>query len=152
MAFRGWPFPSQSRNRARSASLLSQSRRNSTVLVCRKAERTIFDISAAVEAASFKARLVHLGTSAGAQATLPSAAIRGKMLVIMGLSYAAAPPDTKRAGYEWLIGAAARGELSVEIEALPLERVAEAWQRVEAGAHRKIVLVPATPAQEGDDR
>src|SRR5882762_9161574 len=52
VAFRGWPFPSQSRNRARSASLLSQSRRNSTVLVCLKAERTNFDISSAVEAAT----------------------------------------------------------------------------------------------------
>jgi NADPH:quinone reductase-like Zn-dependent oxidoreductase len=108
--------------------------------------------AAAVQAASFKARLVHLGTSAGAQATLPSAAIRGKMLVIMGLSHGAAPPETKRAGYEWLIGAAARGELSVETEALSLESVAEAWQRVEAGAHRKVVLVPAARPQQGDDR
>jgi NADPH2:quinone reductase len=108
--------------------------------------------AAAVNAASFKARLVQLGTSAGAQATLPSAAIRGKMLMIMGLSYGAAPPETKRAGYEWLIGAATRGELSVEAEALALESVAGAWQRVQAGAHRKIVLVPAARAQAGGDR
>lgn len=108
--------------------------------------------AAAVEAASFKARLVQLGTSAGAQATLPSAAIRGKMLVIMGLSYGAAPPDTKRVGYEWLTDAAARGELSVEAESLPLESVAVAWQRVQAGAHRKIVLAPSARAREGDER
>src|SRR5207248_468216 len=52
--------------------------------------------AAAVQAASFKARLVHLGTSAGAQATLPSAPIRGKMLVIMGHSNFGAPPDVRR--------------------------------------------------------
>jgi 3-dehydroquinate synthase class II len=74
------------------------------------------------------------------------------MLMIMGLSYGAAPPETKRAGYEWLIGAATRGELSVEAEALALESVAAAWQRVQAGAHRKIVLVPAARAQAGGDR
>ena len=106
--------------------------------------------AAAVEAASFKARLVHLGTSAGAQATLPSAAIRGKMLLIMGLSHGAAPPEIKRAGYQWLIDAAASGELSVAVEALGLESVGEAWARVEAGAHRKIVIRPALRSQEGD--
>jgi NADPH:quinone reductase-like Zn-dependent oxidoreductase len=97
---------------------------------------------AAVEAASFKARLVQLGASASAHATLPSAAIRGKMLDIMGHTNAGAPPEIKRAGYEWLLSAAARGELSVEVEELPLESVGEAWARVQAGAHRKIVLVP----------
>jgi NADPH2:quinone reductase len=101
--------------------------------------------AAAVNAASFNARLVHLGTSAGAEATLPSAAIRGKMLEIMGLSNFGAPPAARREGYDWLTAAAARGELSVEVDALPLDRVGEAWARVRAGAHRKIVLVPATP-------
>jgi len=42
VAFLNWLFPSQRRNRARSASLLSQSRRSSTVLVGRKPERTSF--------------------------------------------------------------------------------------------------------------
>src|SRR5437879_6419964 len=45
-------FINQARNRARSRSLLSQSRRNSMVLACLKAERTSFTISAAVQAAT----------------------------------------------------------------------------------------------------
>jgi NADPH:quinone reductase-like Zn-dependent oxidoreductase len=108
--------------------------------------------AAAVEAASFGARLVHLGTAAGAEATLPSAAIRGKMLVIMGHSNFAAPLEVRRAAYTRMAEAATRGELSVEVEQLALERLDEAWARVQASAHRKIVLAPAPGAPRGGGR
>jgi NADPH:quinone reductase-like Zn-dependent oxidoreductase len=98
--------------------------------------------AAAVDAASFAARLVHLGTAAGTEATLSSPSIRGKMLVIMGHSNFASPPEIRREAYARLADAAAEGKVRVEAEALPLEQVAEAWRRVEAGSHRKIVLVP----------
>jgi NADPH:quinone reductase-like Zn-dependent oxidoreductase len=97
---------------------------------------------AAVNAASFGARLVQVGAGAGAQATLPSAAIRGKMLVLMGHTNFAAPPAVKREAYRRLAEAAARGELRVETDPLPLEQVAVAWERLAAGSHRKLVLVP----------
>jgi hypothetical protein len=38
--------------------------------------------------------------------------------------------------------AAAAGEIKVEVDPLGLDRVGEAWQRLAAGSHRKIVLVP----------
>jgi NADPH2:quinone reductase len=98
--------------------------------------------AAAVDAASFAARLVQLGTAAGTEATLSSASIRGKMLVIMGHSNFASPPELRREAYARLTGAAAEGKVRVEAEPLPLEQVADAWRRVEAGSHRKIVLVP----------
>jgi NADPH:quinone reductase-like Zn-dependent oxidoreductase len=97
---------------------------------------------AAVDAASFGARIVQLGAGAGAQATLSSPAVRGKMLVIMGHTNFAAPPEVKREAYRRLAEAAAAGELHVQSESIELERVAEAWERLAAGAHRKIVLVP----------
>lgn len=96
---------------------------------------------AAVEAASFRARLVQLGAAAGAQATLPSAAIRGKLLSILGHLNFAAPADLKRAAYERMLDAAAAGKLAVEIETFALERVEQAWARVQEGSHRKVVLV-----------
>jgi NADPH:quinone reductase-like Zn-dependent oxidoreductase len=96
----------------------------------------------AVNAASFGARLVQLGASAGAEATIPSAAIRGKMLVIMGHANFAAPPEIKREAYLRLTEAAARGELRVDVDPIALEQVGEAWRRLGAGSHRKIVLVP----------
>jgi NADPH2:quinone reductase len=73
---------------------------------------------------------------------VPSAPIRGKLLVIMGHSNFAAPPEVKREAYMRLAGLAGGGELRVEVQPYELERVAEAWEQVVAGAHRKIVLVP----------
>jgi NADPH:quinone reductase-like Zn-dependent oxidoreductase len=97
---------------------------------------------AAINAASFGARLVQVGAGAGADATLPSAAIRGKLLVIMGHTNFAAPPEIKRDAYRQLADAAARGELRVDTDPLPLEQVGEAWDRLASGSHKKIVLVP----------
>jgi NADPH:quinone reductase-like Zn-dependent oxidoreductase len=97
---------------------------------------------AAVNAASFGARLVQLGSGAGAEATLPSAAIRGKLLAIMGHTNFAAPVEVKREAYRRLADAAARGDLRVDTDPLALERVGEAWERLAAGSHKKIVLVP----------
>jgi NADPH2:quinone reductase len=98
--------------------------------------------AAAVNAASFGGRIVQLGAGAGAESTVPSAPIRGKMLVVMGHTNFAAPPDVKREAYASLSALAATGELSVETEPIELERVQEAWERLQAGSHRKIVLVP----------
>ncbi|MFI4977597.1 MAG: hypothetical protein ACHQC8_02800 [Solirubrobacterales bacterium] len=85
---------------------------------------------------------MHPGTAAGTEATLSSASIRGKMLEIMGHSNFAAPPEVRREACAWLTEAAVSGELTVDTEPIALERLAEAWRRVEAGWHRKIVFVP----------
>jgi NADPH:quinone reductase-like Zn-dependent oxidoreductase len=98
--------------------------------------------AAAVEAASFRARLVALGSSAGVTSTLSSAAVRGKMLDILGHSNVFAPPDVKRAAYLRMAELAARGELHVDVERIPLADVRDAWERLAASAHRKLVLVP----------
>ncbi len=97
---------------------------------------------AALGAASFGARIVQIGAGAGAEATIPSAAIRGKMLVLMGHTNFAAPPEVKREAYMRMAEAAARDEIKVDVDALGLEQVGEAWHRLAAGSHRKIVLVP----------
>lgn len=99
-------------------------------------------LAAAMNAASFGARLVQLGAGAGNEAMLSSAAIRGKMLVLMGHTNFAAPPEVKREAYGQLTAAAARGALEVGVDPMPLEQVGAAWDRLAAGAHRKIVLLP----------
>jgi NADPH2:quinone reductase len=98
--------------------------------------------AAAIDAASFGARVVQLGASASQRATISSAAVRGKMLVIMGHTNFAAPPEIKAEAYRRMAQAAARGELRVGVLPMPLERVEEAWRQLQASAHRKIVLVP----------
>ncbi|HEX4562885.1 MAG TPA: zinc-binding alcohol dehydrogenase family protein [Solirubrobacteraceae bacterium] len=99
-------------------------------------------LAAAAEAASFRARLVTLGTSAGQTSTLSSAAIRGKMLDILGHSNVYAPPEVKREAYLRMAELAVAGGLRVEVERIPLAEVRAAWERLAASPHRKLVLVP----------
>jgi NADPH:quinone reductase-like Zn-dependent oxidoreductase len=97
---------------------------------------------AAINAASSGARLVQIGAGAGAEAMIPSAPIRGKMLVLMGHTNFAAPPEVKREAYNRMADLAARGEIVVDVDRIPLNQVADAWDRLAAGSHRKLVLVP----------
>ena len=97
---------------------------------------------AALEAAATGARVVNLGQSAGAEAMIRSAVVRGKQLEILGFSDFAVPPAVWAAEYRRLIGYAAEGRITLPIERFPLDRVTDAWQRQAAGADRKLVLVP----------
>jgi NADPH:quinone reductase-like Zn-dependent oxidoreductase len=97
---------------------------------------------AAINGASFGARLIQIGAGAGAEAMIPSAPIRGKMLVLMGHTNFAAPPEVKREAYNRMADLAARGEIVVDVDRIPLDQVADAWDRLAAGSHRKLVLVP----------
>jgi NADPH:quinone reductase-like Zn-dependent oxidoreductase len=97
---------------------------------------------AALHAASPRARIVQIGAGAGAEVSIPSAPIRGKMLVLMGHTNFAVPREAKADAYAAMAARAAAGELLVEVRELPLERVREAWQALQAGSHRKLVLVP----------
>jgi NADPH:quinone reductase len=99
-------------------------------------------LEAAVEAAAPGARVVNIGQSAGPAATLTSAAVRGKQLEILGYSNFTAPADVLAREYGSLVERAARGEVRVDVEEVPLERVADAWRRQSEGAGRKLVLVP----------
>jgi NADPH:quinone reductase-like Zn-dependent oxidoreductase len=98
--------------------------------------------AAAVEALATGGRLVQLGQSAGAEATLASATIRGRGLNLLGYINFRVPSDVRRDAYRALVEHAVAGRIEVEVERLPLAQVADAWQRVQRSAHRKLVLVP----------
>jgi NADPH:quinone reductase len=95
---------------------------------------------AAIEAAAPGWRLVQIGQSAGAEATLTSAGIRGKMGELYGYFDFSVPRNEFRKQYLRLVGHAAAGQITYDIDAYPLERVAEAWERQAAGANAKIVV------------
>ena len=95
---------------------------------------------AAIQAAAPRWRLVQIGQSAGAEASLASAPIRGKTGEIYGYTDFAVPQDEFAEGYLRLVGHAAAGEIVLDIVTYPLERVAEAWQRQADGAAAKIVV------------
>jgi NADPH2:quinone reductase len=98
--------------------------------------------AAAVEACRPEARFVNIGQSAGSHSSLSSAAVRGRNLNILGHTNMRAPQEAKRDAYVEMVELAARGELTVDVERVPLEQVADAWQRQQSSPHHKLVLVP----------
>lgn len=99
--------------------------------------------AAAVEAAARGARIVNLGQSAGPEATLRSGAVRGKQLDLYGYTNFAVPRDVLSEHYQRLCGHAASGEIQVDVETVPLDRIADAWQRQAESPHVKLVVVPS---------
>ena len=99
--------------------------------------------AAAVQAARPGATVVNLGQSAGATSELASAAVRFKSLSILGHTNYAVPRDELADHYRRLVGHAIAGEILLELDLVPLDDVAGAWQRQADGAGTKLVVVPA---------
>jgi NADPH2:quinone reductase len=99
-------------------------------------------LQAAVEACARGARIVHLGQSAGPEATLTSADVRGKQLEILGFRIEAAGREVIEREYRRLVEHALAGDVRVDVEQVPLEEVADAWRRQSEGARVKLVVVP----------
>ena len=97
---------------------------------------------AAAKASATGARMVQLGQSAGAEATLASATVRGRALSILGYSNFLAPAEVRADALRRMIEHAATGRLTVEREELPLAEVETAWRRQAGPPHRKLVLRP----------
>jgi NADPH:quinone reductase-like Zn-dependent oxidoreductase len=98
---------------------------------------------AAIKAAKRFTRHVALGQSAGAEATLTNADVRGKPMRIVGHTNYAIPLEDRREAYERMAAHAAGGELTVgPVERVPLDDVVSAWKRQAAGPGSKLVVVP----------
>lgn len=97
---------------------------------------------AALQALAPNGRLVQLGQAAAAEISVPSAVIRGKLAGILGFTVLLAPPEVKRDVLQRMCLHAARGELHVEVETMPLDRAEEAWRRQASSPHVKLVLLP----------
>jgi NADPH:quinone reductase len=98
--------------------------------------------AAAVQAAVPRATIVNLGQSAGATSELASAAVRFKSLSILGHTNFAVPPDELAEHYCRLVGHAIAGEITLDVERIPLDSVADAWRRQAEGPGTKLVVVP----------
>jgi NADPH:quinone reductase-like Zn-dependent oxidoreductase len=97
---------------------------------------------AALGALGVRGRLIQIGQSAGAQASIPSAIVRGRLAEIRGHTNFLAPDDVRRAAYRTMAEHAAAGRVAVDVERVALRDVERAWERQRAGTHRKLVLVP----------
>jgi NADPH2:quinone reductase len=97
---------------------------------------------AAIDALGVGGRLVQIGQSAGAEATVASAPVRGKAIDVRGHLNFLVPPAVRRAAYARMAEHAAAGRIAVELERIPLRDVERAWARQQGAPHRKLVLVP----------
>ncbi len=98
--------------------------------------------AAAVDAANSGARLSQLGQSAGAESTIRSASVRSKGMVIRGHSNFMAPQEVKRKAFLRMAALGAAGDMTVDLERVPLDDAADAWRRQGEHPGRKLVLVP----------
>jgi len=92
-------------------------------------------------ASASETRLVQAGESAGATISLPAAALRSTALTILGT--AGIPSrDLLEDAFRQVMDRAARGEIRVEVEQVPLADIEAAWRREDRGGKR-LVIVPS---------
>jgi NADPH-dependent curcumin reductase CurA len=111
--------------------------------------RAMVVIPAAVDAAATGARVVHLGNSAGALATLAGSAIRKNRVSILSYALFTVPARERSDAFTQLAQHAAAGELTVEYSETGLEALPALWDDFAAGrAQTKIIIKPdeATPS------
>jgi NADPH:quinone reductase-like Zn-dependent oxidoreductase len=99
---------------------------------------------AALGALNVEGRLVQIGNSAGESAQLPTRGFRNQLGRIVGHTNFKASRERKREAFAAMCRHALAGELKVEIEAVPLRDVGEAWNR--KSPHRKLVIVVSPEA------
>lgn len=97
---------------------------------------------AALRATAPHGRLVQLGQSAGAEATFAAADLRGPGRSILGHSNFVVDSAVKREAFRRLAEHAVAGEIKLDVERLPLERVTEAFERQKQSPGHKLVIVP----------
>jgi len=99
-------------------------------------------LTAATVACGQSARIVHLGQSAGSEATLNSAIVRGKQLTMIGHANPSTPLGKRTEAFSALAEHAAAGRIRIDTEELPLSAIGSAWARQAASPHVKLVLIP----------
>lgn len=97
--------------------------------------------AAAAGAAAPGARIVHIGQSAGPEATFTSADVRSKQLTIMGHSNFGLTPAERARAYGELLELLVAGRIRIDLETFPLADVAAAWERQASGAGKAVLVV-----------
>jgi NADPH2:quinone reductase len=92
--------------------------------------------------AGSETRFVQAGESAAPAITLPAAVLRSTALTILGT--AGIPPrDVLVEAFQQVMAHAAKGELSIETEPVPLADIEKAWQRDQSGL--RLVVITRHP-------
>jgi NADPH:quinone reductase-like Zn-dependent oxidoreductase len=97
-------------------------------------------VADALASAARHARIVHVGQSAGPEAPLRSADVRGKELTIQGHSNFALSKEERDRAYLELLDHLVHGRIVIDVETYDLEHVEDAWARQAEGGGKKIVV------------
>jgi NADPH:quinone reductase-like Zn-dependent oxidoreductase len=97
---------------------------------------------AAMGAAKLGARHLQVGHMASPTVDLPAMAVRSVTLSLLGFVVFRVPLDVRRDAYRRLTEHAARGEIEVDVERVPLDDVEDAWRRQQSGPDAKLVVMP----------
>jgi NADPH:quinone reductase-like Zn-dependent oxidoreductase len=98
--------------------------------------------AAALKTLAPRGRLVQVGSAAGIELPIAAPTLRSRNASLIGYTSALVPQAERAAAYLKLVGHAVAGRIVIDSEAVPLERVAEAWAHQQQGPHRKIVVIP----------
>jgi NADPH2:quinone reductase len=100
-------------------------------------------LEAALQVCASKARVVNIGHSAGAAASIPAGVLRGKQLTLFGFAGLHTPLKEKQPALSWLWAALPEGTLRVNAKAVSLEELPEAWRGQATSPHVKYVVLPS---------
>jgi NADPH2:quinone reductase len=84
-------------------------------------------------------RFVQVGESAGPTISLPAAVLRSTALTIMGTG-GIPSREVLAEAFQQVMAHAAKGELQIDTEKIPLADIESAWQREQAGRRLVVIL------------
>src|SRR4051794_17023221 len=97
---------------------------------------------AAMGAAKLGARHLQIGHMASPTAEVPALTLRSAVLDLLGFVVFRVPVEVRRDAYRRLTEYAARGDIQVDLERVPLDEVEDAWRRQRGGPDAKLIVVP----------
>jgi len=96
----------------------------------------------AMNHANLGGRYIQVGNSAGPTSTITAAAIRNKLLTLVGQGMVGTPVEVRRAVYAQLMRHATDGKFTLDLEQTRLENISQTWEHLKAGSPRKLVVTP----------
>jgi NADPH:quinone reductase-like Zn-dependent oxidoreductase len=100
-------------------------------------------LEAALQVCASQARVVNIGHSAGATASIPAGVLRGKQLALFGFAGLHTPLKEKQSALSWLWAALKEGTLRVNVKTVSLDELPEAWRGQATSPHAKYVVLPS---------
>lgn len=96
--------------------------------------------AAALKAMKPNGRLVQVGNSAGVEAPISAGQLRGGLVSILGFRNPWAPRAVQVESFERMCSLSGSGDLVIDVEVMPVENVAEAWDLQSRSPGHKLAL------------